>query len=122
MVTIAHTEEVARAIRGRQGEQFTPELCGTQGADPLTQWFRAASVVGRVVPASSVANRNKSSGDPMLTPLRWRGLMIVADLLDLPIHNLHNFRADRFNFAAVRVGAVEKRFGDAAPVVSSTQP
>ncbi len=29
------------------------------------------------------------------------GLMIVADLFDLPVHNFHDFRTDQLNFAAL---------------------
>jgi hypothetical protein len=45
--------------------------------------------------------------------------MIVADLRDFAVCDLHNCRADRLNFAALRVGAVERQFGDTAPAVAS---
>jgi hypothetical protein len=45
-------------------------------------------------------------------------MMIVADLFDLPIHYFHYFRADRLNFAAFRMGPMEKRFGYPPPAVA----
>jgi hypothetical protein len=45
-------------------------------------------------------------------------MMIVTDLLDLPVHDFHDFRADPLNFAAFRMGPMEKRFGYAPPAVA----
>jgi hypothetical protein len=44
----------------------------------------------------------------LLSGLGRHGSMMVADLLDLAVHDLHHFSTDRFNFAALQMGAVKK--------------
>src|SRR5712691_9418474 len=45
-------------------------------------------------------------------------MMIIAELLDLAINDLHYFRADRRNFPLFRVGSVEERLGNAPAAVA----
>ena len=49
-------------------------------------------------------------------------MMIVANLLDLAVYDLHYFRADRFNLSMVCPGAVEDRLGHAAAAVAGAHP
>ena len=45
-----YATELARRIAGHKAEQFTPELLWHKArGDPLTQWFGADAVVGRLV-------------------------------------------------------------------------
>src|SRR5437016_2997702 len=44
--------------------------------------------------------------------------MIVANLLDFAVHDLHYFGANRLDFPAFRTGSVEERLGHAAAAVA----
>ena len=87
--------------------------CGFHASDP--------SVMAKTVRLAKRHNV-KVGAHPSLPDLQGFGrreMMIVADLLDLPVHYFHDFRADRLNFAAFRMGPMKKRFGYPPPAVTT---
>ena len=87
--------------------------------------YRATNFIPSAVAAVAVEQIRRpaiSSDQPMLARLRWGGLMIVADLFDLAVRDLHYFRPQRFNdFAELRTRAAKERFGNSATAIARAQ-
>jgi hypothetical protein len=72
-------------------------------------------------PSNGVVDLRDRGCIPLAGHLRCERPMVVTDLLDLPVYDLHHFRSNRLDLPTLGACSREQRLGDSMAVVSGAQ-